>query len=250
MNINFDEFPIEDIKNGYSYHPITKQYNCMLCQTGFQVGEIYCFGERFFDASRAISLHMEQEHGGMFPQLLASDSKYNSVTDKQKDLLSMMKDGMSDQEIATKLGISTSTVRHQKFTFREKAKQAKMYLSIYELAMEKTPLDKDTIVPIHEGATMVDDRYVATKEESEKVLATVFESLTPLKLKLFSAKEKKKIITLRKIVEQFEHGRIYPEKEINQVLKRIYDDYPTLRRYLIEYGFMERSTDCSEYWVK
>jgi hypothetical protein len=97
---------------------------------------------------------------------------------------------------------------------------------------------------------MVDERYVATKEESEKVLATVFESITPLKLKVFSAKEKKKIITLRKIVEQFERGRIYPEKEINQVLKGIYDDYPTLRRYLIEYGFMERSTDCSEYWVK
>ena len=194
MNINFDEFPIEDIKNGYSYHPMTKQYSCMLCKTVFEVGEICRFGERFFDASRAISLHMEQEHGGMFPQLLASDSKYNSVTDKQKELLSMMKDGMSDQEIATKLGISTSTVRHQKFSFREKAKQAKMYLSIYELAMEKTPSDKDAIVPIHDGAKMVDDRYVATKEESEKVLATVFESLAPLKLKLFSAKEKKKII--------------------------------------------------------
>jgi hypothetical protein len=250
MNINFDEFPIEDIKNGYSYNPITKQYSCMLCHTIFEVGEIFRFNDRFYDASRAIRLHMEQEHGGMFAQLLASESKYNSVTDKQKELLGMIKEGMSDQAIATALGISTSTVRHQKFSFREKAKQAKMYLSLYELAMEKTPMDKDNIVPIHEGAKMVDDRYVATKEESDKVLTTVFESLSPLKLKLFSAKEKKKIITLRKIMEQFERDKKYTEKEINQILKDIYEDYPTLRRYLIEYGFMERSTDCMEYWVK
>jgi hypothetical protein len=250
MNINFDEYPIEDIKNGFSYNPVTKQYRCLLCQSVFEDGEIYRFGERFFDAHRAISLHVEQQHGGMFPHLLASDSKYNSVTDKQKELLSMIRDGMSDQAIAAKLGISTSTVRHQKFSFREKAKQAKMYLSIYELAMEKTPTDRDTIVPIHEGAKMVDDRYVTTKDESDKILATVFESLSPLKLKLFSAKEKKKIVTLRKIAQQFETGKVYTEKELNRILKDIYDDYPTLRRYLIEYGFMERSTDCMQYWLK
>jgi hypothetical protein len=125
-----------------------------------------------------------------------------------------------------------------------------MYLSIYELAMEKTPTDRDTIVPIHEGAKMVDDRYVTTKEESDKILTTVFESLSPLKLKLFSAKEKKKIVTLRKIAQQFETGKVYTEKELNRILKDIYDDYPTLRRYLIEYGFMERSTDCMQYWLK
>jgi hypothetical protein len=250
MNINYDEFPIEDIKNGYSYDPGKKQYSCLLCQTIFEEGEIYRFNERFYDAQRAIRLHVEQEHGSMLSQLLASDSKYNSVTDKQKELLTMIHDGMSDQAIATTLGITASTVRHQKFSFREKAKQAKMYLSIYELAMEKAPTDKDNIVPIHEGAKMVDDRYVTTKEESDKILATVFESLSPLKLKLFSAKEKKKIVTLRKIATQFVPGKIYAEKELNQILKDIYDDYPTLRRYLIEYGFMERSTDCMQYWLK
>ncbi|MHB8127393.1 MAG: DUF2087 domain-containing protein [Mobilitalea sp.] len=250
MNVDLDEFPIKDIKNGYSYNPATKQYSCMLCNSKYETGEVYCFGDRLFDASRAISLHVEQEHGGMFPHLLASDSKYNTITDKQKELLTMIKDGLSDQLIATKLGISTSTVRHQKFSFREKAKQAKMYLSIYELASEKIPADKDSIIPIHEGAKMVDDRYITTKEESDKILATVFESLSPLKLKIFSAKEKKKIVTLRKVIEQFEKGKVYTEKEVNKILKDIYDDYPTMRRYLIEYGFMDRTIDCLEYWVK
>lgn len=114
----------------------------------------------------------------------------------------------------------------------------------------KVSSDKDSIIPIHEGAKMVDARYITTKEESDKIIATVFESLSPLKLKIFSAKEKKKIVTLRKVVEQFEKGKIYTEKEVNQILKAIYDDFPTMRRYLIEYGFMDRTTDCAQYWVK
>ncbi|MBH1940831.1 DUF2087 domain-containing protein [Mobilitalea sibirica] len=251
MNLNLDELSLEEIKNGYTYDSHTERYQCLLCGSIYSVGEIFQFDGRFFEASRAIRIHMEQKHGNMLPFLIDSDSKYNTITDKQKELLRFLQEGLSDQEIALKLSISASTVRHQKFSFREKAKQAKMYLAIYELALERTATsDKDSIVPIHDGAVMVDDRYITTKEESDKIISTVFESLSPLKLKLFSAKEKKKIVTLRKIAEQFEKGKTYTEKEINQILKEIYSDYPTLRRYLIQYGFMERSKDCTQYRLK
>lgn len=250
MNINFDEHPIEDLKHGYCYHTDTKSYHCLLCNKVFETGEIFRYGDRYFDASKAIRLHIEQEHEGMFGQLISAESKYNTITDKQKELLELIQLGISDQEIAAKLGITASTVRHQKFSFREKAKQAKLYLTIYELAFEGPSSDKDRLIPIHEGAKMVDDRYIITKEEREKILTTVFSSLSPLRLKVFSAKEKKKIVTLQKIMEQFEKDKIYPEKQVNQILQNIYEDYPTLRRYLIEYGFMDRSKDCRDYWVK
>lgn len=250
MDIYFDELPLEDIKNGYTHQAARGQYHCLLCNAVYETGEIYPFENRYFEAYRAIRLHMEKEHGNMFESLVDSDSKYNTLTDKQKELLLMLQRGMSDQEIAFALGISPSTVRHQKFSFREKAKQAKLYLAIYELASAGSSSNKDRILPIHDGAKMVDERFVITEEENEKILSTVFESLEPLKLKLFSAKEKKKIVALRKIAEQFEKGRIYPEKEVNRILKAIYDDFPTLRRYLIEYGFMERSKDCKDYWIK
>ena len=68
-------------------------------------------------------------------------------------------------------------------------------------------------------------------------------------LKDFSPKEKKKIVILGKIAEQFEHGRQYSEKEVNQILKPIYEDYMTIRRYLIIYGFMERTKDGARYWL-
>jgi Trp operon repressor len=250
MNMNFDELNIEEIKTGYTHDSATGQYRCLHCNAIFEAGEIYPRDGRFFEAYRAIRIHIEQDHSNLFTQLLTSESKYNTLTEKQKELFALLQEGFTDQTIATKLGISASTVRHQKFSFREKAKQAKLYLAIYELATEKPGTDKDNILSIHEGAKMVDDRYITTQEESDKIIASVFDSLSPLKLKIFSAKEKKKIVTLRKIIEEFEKGKIYPEKEVNTILKSIYDDYPTLRRYLIEYGFMDRSKDCKEYWVK
>jgi hypothetical protein len=55
---------------------------------------------------------------------------------------------------------------------------------------------------------------------------------------------------LREIVNRFDKERSYNEKEVNEVLKPVFDDFATIRRYLIEYGFMERNPDGSCYQVK
>ena len=39
-------------------------------------------------------------------------------------------------------------------------------------------------------------------------------------------------------------------KEVNRLLGRIYEDFPYLRRLLIEYGFLERTASGSAYWRK
>ena len=95
----------------------------------------------------------------------------------------------------------------------------------------------------------MDDRYLITERERNHILETTFSSFEPLVLKNFSAKEKKKVVILTKIAEQFETGKSYTEKEVNQILRPIYEDYTTLRRYLIMYGFMERAKDGSSYWM-
>lgn len=102
---------------------------------------------------------------------------------------------------------------------------------------------------IHDSAKMIDDRYVITEEEKQHILQTAFSSLEPLRLKALSPKEKKKVVILSKIAEQFEDGKQYSEKEVNQVLSGIHEDYVTLRRYLIEYGFLGRLKDGSKYWL-
>ena len=41
----------------------------------------------------------------------------------------------------------------------------------------------------------------------------------------------------------------YTEKELNTILVESFDDYVTIRRYLIEYGFLDRKKDGSRYWI-
>ncbi len=243
------ELEIEEIKNGYRFDKENNKYICNHCGKEFFTGEIYQFDNRFFDSHCAVGIHISKEHGTVFDLLISTENKYLGLTENQKSLMGLLNAGLSDNEIARQLGISSSTVRHQKFMFREKVKQAKMYLAVYELAVKGNPVHEN-LVGIHSTATMVDDRYILTMEERDKIIKTAFSSQSPLKLIEFPAREKKKIVVLKKIVEQFDYGRSYEEKELNKILKDIYDDYPTIRRYLIEYGFMDRTKDCKEYWLK
>nr|UWI49571.1 DUF2087 domain-containing protein [Clostridioides difficile] len=247
--MKIENLSIKDIKQGYVFNAELNCYSCIICGKTYEVGEIYSVGDRFFEASRAIELHTELKHGNYLEQLVNNDSKYNTLTDNQKQLFKLFINDLSDKEIARELGVSTSTIRHQKFMFREKAKQAKLYLALYESVFEDKSNRDSTIIPIHEHAKMVDERYVVTEEERKRILETSFESMNPLKLKVFSSKEKKKVVILSTILEQFEQGKQYSEKEVNQILESIYYDFATIRRYLIEYGFMSRNKECTKYWL-
>ncbi len=70
------------------------------------------------------------------------------------------------------------------------------------------------------------------------------------KLTTFPKKQNRKILVLTEIIKKFETENMYTEKEINEVLKSIYDDYAIIRRSLVDYGFLDRNKDGSMYWVK
>lgn len=247
----FLEADLEEIKNGYTFDSENGIYKCLLCGETLETGEVYPLNGRFFEAKKAISLHIKEKHGSILEVLLGFDKKYTGITDKQKSLLNDFYLGLSDNEIARKNGLSPATVRHQRFVFREKAKQAKMYLAIFGLVEKYLRKDKkEDFVKVHTGATMVDERYQVTSSEQDKIIKTYFERLEPLKLKVFPTKEKRKIVVLRKITTLFEVDKKYSKIEVNNMLKEVYDDIATLRRYLIEYGFMDRTRDGKEYWLK
>lgn len=246
----------EDVINGFHLSPEHDRYICNICLREFVIGEIFKIGNKYFDAVKTAEQHICEEHGSVLEVLTSADKRYTGITENQKELLLMIADGLSDNEIAKKTSTAAATVRHQRFMFKEKAKQAKLYLSIYELAIQgkknsRTGRDgEEDLIDIHKGAKMVDDRYLVTKAEEDEIISNMFLSLAPLKLKNLSPKEKKKIVILRKISEQFSKDSTYSEKEVNKILSDIYEDFATVRRYLVEYGFMERTIDCGKYWVK
>ncbi|MFI1172112.1 DUF2087 domain-containing protein [Streptomyces melanogenes] len=45
----------------------------------------------------------------------------------------------------------------------------------------------------------------------------------------------------------FEPGRQYTEREVNEALLTVHDDYPALRRYLITAGLLTRTRDGASY---
>lgn len=134
MRIKYEK-TLAEIKNGYSKD---KQnfYHCHFCNTCFEDGEIFPIHHHFYRAEKAIQLHIREEHGSVFEQLMQLDKKICSLTEVQKKLMQYMQEGKTDKEIALMTKTSTSTVRHQRFVFKEKARQAKMYLALYELAIE------------------------------------------------------------------------------------------------------------------
>jgi hypothetical protein len=51
---------------------------------------------------------------------------------------------------------------------------------------------------------------------------------------------------LRWLVQRFEPDRRYPERELNAIIKRHHPDFATLRRELVDSGFMAREREV--YW--
>jgi len=50
------------------------------------------------------------------------------------------------------------------------------------------------------------------------------------------------------IAQDFEVGVRYPEAQVKEILRRWHPDYATLRRYLVDDGFMEREGGGGRYW--
>lgn len=246
----FWDSSIEEIKKGYVYDADSKNYICLICGKSFAKGIIYSEDGIFYEAEKMAEVHLSTAHSSMFEYLLNMNKKYTGLTDHQKKLLNYFYQGYTDSQIVQELeGGSQSTIRNHRFTLKEKEKQAKVFLAIMELLGGKTA-KKQSFISIHRSAKMVDERYAITEQENEKILNTYFKEGLEGPLSEFPLKEKRKVAILRHLVKKFQRDKKYTEKEVNDILKPIYDDYVILRRYLIEYGFMERNRDGSCYWLK
>jgi DNA-binding transcriptional ArsR family regulator len=73
---------------------------------------------------------------------------------------------------------------------------------------------------------------------SAQVLSSFFEGTRLLSI---PAQHSKRLVVLRYLAETvFDEDRDYPEKEVNQLLAVHHPDVASLRRYLVDEGFMQR----------
>lgn len=60
-------------------------------------------------------------------------------------------------------------------------------------------------------------------------------------------KQKDKEAVFERIITLFEFNRIYNEKEINEILGKIYPDYALIRRYLVDSNLLQRDNYGEKY---
>ncbi|MBW4443118.1 MAG: metalloregulator ArsR/SmtB family transcription factor [Plectolyngbya sp. WJT66-NPBG17] len=77
----------------------------------------------------------------------------------------------------------------------------------------------------------------------EKVLKNFLEGD---RLREIPASRKKRWVVLKWLVNQFEMGQLYPERLLNEIIKRVHPDTATLRREMIGYRMMQRENGV--YW--
>jgi predicted transcriptional regulator len=66
------------------------------------------------------------------------------------------------------------------------------------------------------------------------------------KLKALPAQEKKLLVVLRHLAQDFQPGERYSEKQVNEMLRRYHIDTAALRRYMVDNKLLERSEGV--YW--
>lgn len=95
---------------------------------------------------------------------------------------------------------------------------------------------RDLILP-----DLGDEQAQSSREEAyrDKVLSTFF---LYGKLKSIPRQRKKRLIVLEHLVESFEIGREYPEKQVNLILADYHEDFCTLRREMVDERLMARAS--------
>ena len=91
-------------------------------------------------------------------------------------------------------------------------------------------------------------QVTVTEAERAAICRSLVASEQPLRLRSYSYKAKKRQVLLERIAAELEPNRHYPEPELNALLKAIWPDYALLRRDLVDFGYLHRTTDCTAYW--
>jgi biotin operon repressor len=153
----------------------------------------------------------------------------------------------SVEELAALLNLKPSTVSHHLAKLAQVglvSAKADSYYNVYQLD-EKVLQSKSRNLFSQENlaASVVD---VDADAYDRKVIADY--SRRDGSLKTIPSQRKKLEAILRYVVKEFEPGKRYSEKQVNEMLGKYHEDTASLRRELVGYGLMKREGGGGDYW--
>jgi hypothetical protein len=172
-------------------------------------------------------------------------------------IIALLSNGpLHGQAIAGKLGLTPPTITHH-------LNKLKAINSIYQRR------DKNTIYyyvnesVIKQQAKVLINLFDKKEGEMEEMLEMHNEKQKVIenfitkegKLKNIPAQRKKKLFIFEHIASGLKMGKKYPEKELNEYIKKFHEDYATIRREFIINHFMYRENGIyelnpTEMWAK
>lgn len=149
---------------------------------------------------------------------------------------------MTGKELSEQLQLTPPTISHHlsKLTATNLVRATHVGQS-HAYALDTGTLQRLTSQSAPAATAGEDATMALTQEEQQrqKVIRDFFEGT---RLKEIPARRKKRVIVLQHLAGWFDPARQYPEREVNAILRQAHPDVATLRRELVDYGYLERES--------
>jgi hypothetical protein len=142
------------------------------------------------------------------------------------------------QELAEILNLKPATISHHLGKLSDVGllrSQQEQYYHVYSLTGEALGQRLGDLVRLPQPGL---EQEVETDAYRAKVLRTF---MRHGRIKQIPSQQKKWLVILERLADEFEPNREYPEQQVNQILVEFHEDVATLRRDLIDFEFMTRN---------
>ena len=151
---------------------------------------------------------------------------------------SLTKGDMYTELLAERLELTPSTVSFHMKKLEEAGlvvSRKEQYYTVYSL--DRGILGKTLYELTVSEPAEADEQQKREEAYRQKVIKAFFDYD---KLRSIPVQRKKKLICYELIAQRFEIGRVYEEKEVNEIISPIHEDYCTIRRDMISEGIFKR----------
>ena len=141
------------------------------------------------------------------------------------------------QELAAILNLKPATISHHLSKLADVGllrSKKEQYYQVYSLTGEVLGQRLGDLIRLPQPGL---EREVETDAYRAKVLRTF---MRHGRIRQIPSQQKKWLVILERLAEEFEPDREYAEQQVNQILVEFNEDVATLRRDLVDFGFMER----------
>lgn len=182
-----------------------------------------------------------------------------AVADEHRLLMLRLMHGQERNvgELAELVELSEPTVSHHisklhsagLLNLRMAGNQRFYRLNPKKLAQFKAMVAKIEVMPEEQERAISDNAWIDAldwDEADKKILRdyTIDGHLTQI-----PTKDKKCMVILRWLSTRFQPDVRYTEKQVNAIITEVHNDYATLRRSLVDFGFMRRERGGGDYWL-